>query len=251
MRKLLVFISVVLISLLIGQSVTFAITPKELIDKVTSKTKDIKDSVIEISMSMSLIGASSESGQTSSTKLSYRLKIESMVSPQIVRIAYIEPEAFKGTVMVIDSGKKLLSMYSPMTNQVVQSKIENAQNTSSIDLSSLNNIFQELEKTYNLTVEEKKLGKKEVYVLTATLKSNQKGDFGKGIFYLDKEAFEPIKIELYDTKNQPMTSIEILSLKYNTGLKVSNLTSFPKGAKIVKGGTIQGPLGLPFSTPQK
>lgn len=251
MRKLLVFISIILVFLLSAQSIVFAITPKELIDKVTSKTKDIKDSVVELSMSMSLIGTSSESGQTGSQKLSYKLKIESIVNPSIVRITYLEPEAFKGTVMVIDSDKKLLSMYSPMSSQVIQSKIENTQSTSSMDLSDFSNIFQNLERTYSLIVDEKQLNKKNVYVITATLKENQKGDFGKGIFYLNKETFEPVKIELFDNKNQPMTTIDILSLKYNTGLKATTLTSFPKGAKIVKGGTIQGTLGLPFSTPQK
>jgi len=249
MRKLLIFVSLLFVFLLVVQSVLFAITPKELLDKITNKSKEIKDSVIELSVSMSLTG--SESGQTSN-KLSYRLKIESIVNPPIVRITYLDPEAFKGTVMVIDSDKKLLSMYSPMTNQVIQSKIEGSQTgTNSMDISNFNSIFQDLEKTYDLTVEEKQLDKKNVYVLIATLKPNQKGNFGKGIFYLNRETFEPIRIELFDTKNQPTTTIEIVSLKYDTGLKVSTLTSFPKGAKIVKGAPIQGTLGLPFTTQQK
>ncbi|MGC9063255.1 MAG: hypothetical protein ACP5JL_01035, partial [bacterium] len=79
----------------------------------------------------------------------------------------------------------------------------------------------------------------------------QKGNFGKGIFYLNRETFEPVRIELFDTKNQPTTTIDIISLKYNTGIKVSALTSFPKGAKVIKGAPIQGTLTLPFTVQQK
>ncbi|MGC9063816.1 MAG: hypothetical protein ACP5JL_03970, partial [bacterium] len=142
MRKLLTFVGLTIVFLLVTQSVLFAITPKELLDKVTSKSKDIKDSVIELSVGMSLAG--SETTQ-STTKLSYRLKIESIVNPPVVRITYLDPEAFKGTIMVIDSDKKLLSMYSPLTNQVIQSKIENSQTGSNMDISNFSGIFQDLE----------------------------------------------------------------------------------------------------------
>jgi len=151
--------------------------------------------------------------------------------------------------MLIDSEKKLLSTYSPVTNQIVQSKIEQSQSaTSNIDITNPTSIFTDLEKTYDLTVEEKKLDKKDVYVLTATLKKNQKGEFGKGVFYIEKSFLTPVKIELFDTKGQPIGTIDILDIKYNIGLKIANLRSFPKDAKIVKGGTIQGTPGFPFGS---
>lgn len=249
-RKILV--TVVLICFIVAiSSLAFAITPKELIDKIKSNTKDIKDSYVDIKMSMNITGVSS--GSTQTTKLTYRLKIETITNPTIVRITYLEPDTFKGTVMLIDNEKNLLSMYSPITNQVVQSKIEQKQTTtSSIDLTNPTSIFTELEKTYDLTVEEKKIDKKDVYILTATLKQNQKGDFGKGIFYLEKNSLNPIKIELFDTKGQSLGIIELLDIKYNIGLKVASLRSFPKDAKVIKGGTIQGTPGFPFgSQPSK
>jgi len=240
-------IVLVLICFLITESVAFAITPKEIIDKITDRTKEIKDSYVDIRMSMSVTGMSS--GSTQTTKLTYRLKIESITNPTVVRITYLEPDTFKGTVMLIDSEKKLLSTYSPVTNQVVQSKIEQSQSTTSnIDITNPTSIFTDLEKTYDLTVEEKKLDKKDVYVLTATLKQNQKGDFGKGVFYLDKSSLNPLRIELFDTKGQHIGTIDILDIKYNIGLKVASLRSFPKDAKIIKGGTIQGAPGFPFGS---
>lgn len=249
-RKILV--TVILICFIVAiSSLAFAITPKELIDKIKSNTKDIKDSYVDIKMSMNITGVSS--GSTQTTKLTYRLKIETITNPTIVRITYLEPDTFKGTVMLIDNEKNLLSMYSPITNQVVQSKIEQKQTTtSSIDLTNPTSIFTELEKTYDLTVEEKKIDKKDVYILTATLKQNQKGDFGKGIFYLEKNSLNPIKIELFDTKGQSLGIIELLDIKYNIGLKVASLRSFPKDVKVIKGGTIQGTPGFPFgSQPSK
>jgi outer membrane lipoprotein-sorting protein len=243
-RFLIVF---VIISVFIIESLAFAITPKELIDKITARTKEIKDSYVDIRMSMSVTGVSSGSSQT--TKLTYRLKIESITNPTVVRITYVEPDAFKGTVMLIDSEKKLLSTYSPVANQIVQSKIEESQtNTSNIDITNPTSIFTDLEKTYDLTVEEKKLDKKDVYVLTATLKQSQKGEFGKGVFYIEKNSLTPVKIELFDTKGQLVGTIDILDIKYNIGLKVANLRSFPKDAKIVKGGTVQGTPGFPFGS---
>ncbi|MGC8970868.1 MAG: outer membrane lipoprotein-sorting protein [bacterium] len=236
-----------LICFLIIESIAFAITPNEIIDKITARTKEVKDSYIDIRMSMSVTGMSS--GSTQTTKLTYRLKIESITNPTVVRITYLEPDTFKGTVMLIDSEKKLLSMYSPVTNQVVQSKIEQRQSaTPNLDITNPTSILTDLEKMYDLVVEEKKLDKKDVYVLTATLKQNQKGDFGKGIFYLDKDSLNPLKIELFDTKGQNIGTIDILDIKYNIGLKVASLRSFPKDAKVIKGGTIQGTLGFPFGS---
>ncbi len=245
-RKILV--TVVLICFIVTiNSLAFAITPKELIDKIKSETKDVKDSYVDIKMSMNITGVSS--GSTQTTKLTYRFKVETITNPTIVRITYLEPDTFKGTVMLIDNEKNLLSMYSPITNQVVQSKIEQKQTTTStIDFTNPTSIFTELEKAYDLTVEEKKIDKKDVYILTATLKQNQKGDFGKGIFYLEKNSLSPIKIELFDTKGQSIGIIELLDIKHNIGLKVASLRSFPKDAKIIKGGTIQGTPGFPFGS---
>lgn len=238
---------IILICLITTQSLVFATTPKELIDKINSRTKEVKDSYIDIRMSMSVTGVSS--GSTQTTKLTYRLKIESITNPTVVRITYLEPDTFKGTVMLVDSEKKLLSMYSPITNQVVQSKIEESKsNTSGMNLTDPTSIFTDLEKTYDLTLEEKKLDKRDIYVLTATLKQNQKGDFGKGIFYIEKNSLNPVKIELFDTKGQSIGTIDILDIKYNIGLKVATLRSFPKDAKIIKGGTIQGAPGFPFGS---
>ncbi|MBC7320062.1 outer membrane lipoprotein-sorting protein, partial [bacterium] len=221
--------------------------PKEIIDKITNRTKEVKDSYIDIRMSMSITGMSS--GSTQTTKLTYRLKIESITNPVVVRITYLEPDTFKGTVMLVDNEKHLLSMYSPITNQVVQSKIEQGKtNIPNMDLTNPTSIFKDLEKTYDLAVEEKKVDKKDVYVLTATLKENQKGDFGRGIFYLEKSSLNPIKIELFDTKGQSIGTIDILDIKYNIGLKVATLRSFPKDAKVIKGGTIQGAPGFPFGS---
>lgn len=248
-RKKVLIALFLLLFLVINQTLLFAITPKDLLNKVNQRVKDIKDSVIDIRMSMSLTGMSPGSSQSSATKLSYRMKIEAINTPSIVRMTYIEPDTFKGTVMLIDSEKKLLSVYSPMTNQVVQSKIENIQtNTGNIDITNPTSIFQDIEKKYELSVEEKKVDKKDMYVLTATLKADQKGDFSKGIFYFEKDTLNPVKIELFDPKGQPIATIEMLSIKYNTGLKVATLRSFPKDAKVIKGGTIQGAPGFPFGT---
>ncbi|MCX7796793.1 MAG: outer membrane lipoprotein-sorting protein [bacterium] len=247
MRRKFLLAIILICFITITQSLAFATTPKELIDKINVRTKEIKDSYIDIRMSMSVTGMSS--GSTQTTKLTYRLKIESITNPTVVRITYLEPDTFKGTVMLVDSEKKLLSMYSPMTNQVVQSKIEESQNdTSSINLTDPTSIFADLEKTYDLTIEEKKIDKKDVYILTATLKQNQKGDFGKGIFYIEKNSLNPVKIELFDTKGQSIGIIDILDIKYNIGLKVATLRSFPKDAKVIKGGTIQGTPGFPFGS---
>jgi len=247
-RKILVA-SLFILLLVINETLAFAITPKELLNRVNEKTKDVKDSVVDIRMSMSLTGMSSGSGQSGTTSLVYRMKIESIINPPIVRMTYIEPDTFKGTVMLIDTEKKLMSVYSPVTNQVVQSKMEDSQtSTLNINVTDPTSLLQDLEKTYDLAVEERKVDKKDAYVLTATLKPNQKGDFSKGIFYFEKNTLNPIKVELFDTKGQPMATIEILSMKYNAGLKVATLRSFPKDAKIVKGGTMQGAPGLPFGT---
>jgi len=51
-------IAFVIISILIIESLAFAITPKELIDKITARTKEIKDSYVDIRMSMSVTGVS-------------------------------------------------------------------------------------------------------------------------------------------------------------------------------------------------
>lgn len=250
-RKILVT-TVLILLLVISYTSAFAITPKELLNKITEGTKDVKDSTVDIRMSVSLTGMSPGSGQSSTMKMTYRMKIEAITNPSIVRMTYIEPDTFKGTVMLIDSEKKQLSLYSPITNQIVQSKMEGTKtNVGSINISDPNSIFQDLEKTYNLAIEEKKIDKKDMYILTATLKPNQKGDFGKGIFYFEKDTLNPTRIELFDTKGQPMVSIEMLSVKYNTGLKVATLRSFPKDAKVIKGGTIQGAPGLPFGTQGK
>lgn len=253
MRRRDVLVVIVLILLLaINQISVFAITPKELINGVTEKTKDVKDSSVDIRMSVSLTGMSPGSTQSTTTRMTYRMKIDAITNPPLVRITYIEPDTFKGTVMLIDSEKKILSLYNPLTNQIVQSKIEgNQTNLGSIDISNPSSILQDIEKTYDLTVEEKKIDKRDMYILTASLKPNQKGEFGKGLFYFEKGTLNPTKIELFDTKGQPLATIEVLSIKYNIGIKVTTLRGFPKDAKIIKGGTIQGTPGLPFGTQGK
>lgn len=180
-------------------------SPEQIAREMQEKQDNIKDITMTMSYSNSYIF-----GEDTITEIEYIGK-----KPNMMRMEYILPAEMAGQIMVLDG--KTLWMYYPAENQVITVEVPE------IDQPFETDPIEFIEEVLNNS-EISLLGSEIIdghstYVVEMIPKETDEYFLlGKTTFWVDKDIWMPLKIEMYDNEGKLVNTIENKNIEINTGV---------------------------------
>lgn len=193
-------------------------TADQIVQNMKEKQGNIKDFSATMNFSMSFLGQN----------MNAKAKIMNKM-PDKTRVEYLEPSEAAGQVVVRDG--TMMWTYDPKTKIAAKEEIQDTE----IDfqqnyMDSIKEILDKSNITYQGT---EKFEGRTVYRIRAAPRNEPLAISMYSSMLVDSETWMPLKIEIVDNNNKPITTFEYNDVKFNTGIPDSEF-KVPQDAKILK-----------------
>jgi outer membrane lipoprotein-sorting protein len=192
-------------------------------DQIVQKMKEKQDSFKDFSATMTF--SLSFAGKNMDAKAKIMNKL-----PDKTRIEFIEPPEAAGQIVVSDGTS--IWTYDPKTNTTMK---EEMQKTGEDFQQDYMKFVRELLDNNDITYHGMdKIEGRTVYRITAVPKNESELIGMHTSMWVDSDTWIPLKIEIADKNDKPITSFEYSDVKINTGIPDSEFEfKAPQGAKVV------------------
>jgi len=193
-------------------------------EQIATEMQQKQDSIEDITMTMSYSNLYNF-GEDRITEIEYIGK-----KPNMMRMEYILPAEMAGQVMVLDG--KTLWMYYPAENQVITVEVPEIDQPFETD--PVEFIEEVLNNSETSLLGSEIIDGRSTYVIDMIPKETGKLFLhGKTIFWVDKETWMPLKIEMYDNEGKLVNTMEYKNIEINTGVPDSVFKfKIPEGAEV-------------------
>jgi outer membrane lipoprotein-sorting protein len=191
----------------------------QIVQKMKEKQEGVKDFSATMAFSMSFAGQN----------IAAKAKIMNKM-PDKTRVEYIEPSEVAGQVVVSDG--TTIWTYDPKTKIAMKEEMQKTDMDFQQDyMKPVSELLDNTDITY-LGMD--KFEGRTVYRVKAVPK-NESALIGiHSSMWVDSETWMPLKIEIADKNDKPITSFEYSDVKFNTGIPDSEFEfKAPQGAKVV------------------
>jgi outer membrane lipoprotein-sorting protein len=192
-------------------------TADQIVKNMKEKHGSIKDFSATMTFTMSFLGQN----MTAKAKIMNKM-------PDKTRIEYLEPSEAAGQVVVSDG--TMIWTYDPKTKIATKEEIQKTDMDFQQNyMDSIKEILNQTNITYQGT---DKFAGRTVYLIRAVPKNEPVSTGMYSSMWVDSETWMPLKIELADKNDKPITSFEYNDVKFNTGIPDSEF-KIPQDAKII------------------
>jgi outer membrane lipoprotein-sorting protein len=193
-------------------------------EQIAREMQEKQDSIEDITMTMSYSNLYNF-GEDTITEIEYIGK-----KPNMMRMEYILPAEMAGQVMVLDG--KTLWMYYPAENQVITVEVPEIYQPFETD--PIEFIEEVLNNSETSLLGSEIIDGRSAYVIEMIPKETGEHFLpGKTIFWVDKETWMPLKVEMYDNEGKLVNTMEYKNVEINTGVPDSVFEfKIPEGAEV-------------------
>lgn len=192
-------------------------------DQIVQKMKEKQDSIKDFSATMAF--TASFGGQSMAAKAKIMNKM-----PDKARIEYLEPAEMAGQLLVSDG--TTMWVYDPKTK--IATKVPVQKNEVDFQQNYMKSIQELLDKTQITYQGTDKLEGRTVYRIKVSPMNDSELIDMHSTMWVDSETWMPLKIEITDKNDKPITSMEYQDVKFNTGIPDSEFEfQVPQGATVV------------------
>ena len=151
------------------------------------------------------------------------------VLPSLLRLDFVKPETFAGTFYVLDRNTNQIMQYSPITEQVIVSSIEQTLSERFVPTTVEQLFSLPSPDDYDLTVlSTETSGKQNLVGVLAKAKNDAASPYFH--FWIDQETWIVSRMHVFDAQGQPLFKIQLRDIKINRSLVEAQLKRLPAGA---------------------
>lgn len=152
--------------------------------------------------------------------------------PNLLRLSFVKPETFAGTLYVLDRKTNQVMQYSPITDQVMVSSIDQVLSERFVP-TTVEQLFS-LPSTddYDLAVfDTEKNGKQKLVGVWAQAKEDSQAPFFH--FWIDEGSWIIARMHVFDAQGQRLFTMVLRDVETNQNLREAQLRRMPPGAVTV------------------
>ncbi|MGI6609666.1 MAG: LolA family protein [Limnochordia bacterium] len=149
--------------------------------------------------------------------------------PNLLRLSFVKPETFAGTLYVLDRKTNQVMQYSPITEQVIVSSIDQALSERFVPTTVEQLFSLPSPEDYDLTVfATETSGKQKLVGISAKAKRDPESPCFH--FWIDQATWMVARMHVFDVQGQPLFTIVLRDIKVNQNLAEAQLKKMPFGA---------------------
>lgn len=149
--------------------------------------------------------------------------------PNLLRLSFAKPETFAGMLYVLDRKTNQIMQYSPITEQVIVSSIDQALSERFVPTTVEQLFSLPSPDDYDLTVFATQTPDKQP-LIGVMAKAKEAPDSPFFHFWIDQATWMVARMQVFEAQGQPLFSIVLRDVKVNQNLAEAQLRKMPYGA---------------------